>query len=432
VLFRKVVLVASVLISVASPALPQAGQSESSRPVLSPRGSENPSFDCSRGKTLAARLICADGELARFDGERGVGFQRRKAQIPASDQTRLVEEQLAWIRDGNARCELVGKNTATTEVLASWKPCMLSVIQERVAYLAQTEPAVALSVGKQIQSHVFYLDCFKVDNGLLRSQCQLAEAVLNRDCAPLQSSSAKALCNSDLSLEKEYAASGPDDTYHPYLHQLELEAGLHHVCDANFIPIVANECAIRRARLEKLKADNKARVTRLRAQAQIGAEAAFEAALRDLRTCVRNHIATLIIANETAEAVAAAAVQLCDEELRNAARASDYYTSIQLWFEGLQPKRCADGSPRCIGEAKIITDELLPRFAAQVMQTRAEAVHAAPDLAPQSPQAAPQDVDTLFRRGSNPRPRLNSFYPKTPSPKQYPEPPFSFPKRAWF
>jgi uncharacterized protein len=36
---------------------------------LMPRGSEKPSFDCAQAKTAAARLICADGELAALDGE---------------------------------------------------------------------------------------------------------------------------------------------------------------------------------------------------------------------------------------------------------------------------------------------------------------------------------------------------------------------------
>ena len=61
------------------PALARAAASQEQ--TLVPRGSERPSFNCAQAKTAAARLICADAELARFDGELGVALQKRKAQI---------------------------------------------------------------------------------------------------------------------------------------------------------------------------------------------------------------------------------------------------------------------------------------------------------------------------------------------------------------
>ena len=103
--------------------------------TLEPRGSEKPSFDCAQAKTAAARLICADGQLARLDDVLGVAFRKRRAQISGPDQSKFVGEQLAWIRDRNARCELDGKNGAAIEVLASSKPCMVSVLRERIAFL---------------------------------------------------------------------------------------------------------------------------------------------------------------------------------------------------------------------------------------------------------------------------------------------------------
>ena len=106
--------------------------------LLVPRGSEKPSLDCAKAKTAAARLICADGELARLDGELGVAFQKRKAQTSAIDQSNLVAEQLAWIKDRNTHCDLDGKNSATIAMFASSKPCMATAIKERLTYLAQT------------------------------------------------------------------------------------------------------------------------------------------------------------------------------------------------------------------------------------------------------------------------------------------------------
>jgi hypothetical protein len=81
--------------------------------------------------------------LAQLDGDLGSAFQKRKARIPAPDQSKFVAEQLAWIRDRNMRCELVGKNSAALEVLASSKPCMVSAIRGRITSLAQIDPAAA-------------------------------------------------------------------------------------------------------------------------------------------------------------------------------------------------------------------------------------------------------------------------------------------------
>lgn len=102
---------------------------------LVPRGSEQPSFDCAQAKAATARLICADGELARLDGELGVAFQKRKSQLAASDQTKFVAGELVWIRDRNQRCGLVGTMDATIEELAASKPCLVSAIRERIAFL---------------------------------------------------------------------------------------------------------------------------------------------------------------------------------------------------------------------------------------------------------------------------------------------------------
>lgn len=140
--------------STTRPALPPASQPMPIQPAvpepsvpqeqtLVPRGNEKPSFDCAQAKTAAARLICADPELARLDGELGTAFQKRKAQISAPDQSKFVTEQLAWIRTRNTRCELDGKNSVAIEMLASSKPCMASAIRERITALLPTDSAAA-------------------------------------------------------------------------------------------------------------------------------------------------------------------------------------------------------------------------------------------------------------------------------------------------
>jgi TPR repeat protein/uncharacterized protein YecT (DUF1311 family) len=131
---------AFALVVIASPALAQDGPLDLSQPVppLVPRASEKPSFDCAMAKTAAARLICADGELARLDGQLGAAFQKRKAQVSGADLSKVVAEQLAWIRSRNTRCALDGKDSAAIAVLGSSKPCVASTIRERIAFLTQT------------------------------------------------------------------------------------------------------------------------------------------------------------------------------------------------------------------------------------------------------------------------------------------------------
>ena len=106
-------------------------------PSLVPRADERPSFDCSKAKTASARLICADGELARLDSQLGAAFQRQKNQIPASEQQQFVAEEVAWIRERNKRCNLVGNDAAAIEALVPSKPCMISAIQARINSLSE-------------------------------------------------------------------------------------------------------------------------------------------------------------------------------------------------------------------------------------------------------------------------------------------------------
>ncbi|WP_338821626.1 lysozyme inhibitor LprI family protein [Bradyrhizobium septentrionale] len=116
-----------------APAVLGAGTGATQERGLVPRGADRPSFDCAQAKTAAARLICADGELTRLDRELGAAYQRQKAQLPASDQSQFVADQLSWIRDRNARCGLDGKEIPSTDDLVTARSCMADAIRSRIS-----------------------------------------------------------------------------------------------------------------------------------------------------------------------------------------------------------------------------------------------------------------------------------------------------------
>jgi uncharacterized protein YecT (DUF1311 family) len=104
------------------------------------------------------------------------------------------------------------------------------------------------------------------------------------------------------------------------------------------------------------------------------AEAEFREAVSigavPLRNCVRYQATKLMVTNEPAEAVAAAAINLCSAELLHAAQVLDYQTDKR--------EPCVEGSQRCNELEKMITADTLPGLAALVMRDRAEAAKSSP------------------------------------------------------
>jgi uncharacterized protein len=107
---------------------------------------DQPSFDCATARTAAARLICADTELARLDCDLGATFEKQRLQVFQPDQSKFIADELSWIRDRNARCGLVGKKNLATEALAGSKPCLLGAIRERIASLGGGDQLASITV----------------------------------------------------------------------------------------------------------------------------------------------------------------------------------------------------------------------------------------------------------------------------------------------
>jgi uncharacterized protein YecT (DUF1311 family)/invasion protein IalB len=112
---------------------------------LVPRGDETPSFDCSQAKSAAPRLICADGDLAKLDQKLASAYRDWKTKIPTQEQTKLIAEQVEWIKARNNDCGLVGKDTAAIDEISFAKSCMAKEMQARTMRLTyQLEDSITL------------------------------------------------------------------------------------------------------------------------------------------------------------------------------------------------------------------------------------------------------------------------------------------------
>ena len=324
-------------------------------------------------------MICADNDLAQWDGRMGQVYKQKYALLNGNDRRALLQEQRRWLASRDAQCD-------QTE-LAAAKPCVLQFTKARLATLQQQDrEPIQLHPPSATPSETtrFNLSCTNVDS-VRRPLCELSEALLNRDCQSIQDRDQKVGCQIANAGERE------DAQYY----RLKL------ICEADWIPTVAKECATRAVRLgpelrEKLADHVKAKIGTRRAQAEVDSNAAFETATRALLDCVDNQAATLMVTNENADAIANAAITLCRPELRNAARALDYKSEVSGWSEGPQPEGCADGSLRCVAVEKAITNPLLPAVAARVMRDRAEAARTTrqPGNAPARPRDGSASEDT--------------------------------------
>jgi uncharacterized protein len=100
-----------------------------------PLPASGPSFDCSKAKSAAARLICSDAELSRLDRELGAAYKQLLGASKADEKTKVRNDQVAWIRSRNKGCGLENTNELSAEQQAAAKKCMVGSIEEQTANL---------------------------------------------------------------------------------------------------------------------------------------------------------------------------------------------------------------------------------------------------------------------------------------------------------
>jgi uncharacterized protein YecT (DUF1311 family) len=103
---------------------------------LNPRRPENkPSISCSNITEPLEQLLCADDDLAKWDGRMGQLYWGQMRQLSAVGQQRLKQQQLNWIGRRNIACKYNPLESYSLAELAPAKPCILQMTMQRAKEL---------------------------------------------------------------------------------------------------------------------------------------------------------------------------------------------------------------------------------------------------------------------------------------------------------
>jgi uncharacterized protein YecT (DUF1311 family) len=115
--------------------LADTGLSVSQSVHLIPRTGQNPSVDCNRTNEPIENLLCADADLAEWDGRMGQIYQRKLRQLSSDDQRSFRQRQREWLNIRDATCRVSKSGSWNAADLAPAKPCILQMMKQRVAEL---------------------------------------------------------------------------------------------------------------------------------------------------------------------------------------------------------------------------------------------------------------------------------------------------------
>jgi uncharacterized protein YecT (DUF1311 family) len=105
---------------------------------LNPRKpSHVPSIDCTRTNEPLEDLLCADDDLAIWDGRMGQIYHQKRDILDPARSEMLRKDQIAWIRLRDRTCNYHKQENYSVDQLAPAKPCVLQMTKERVPALSQ-------------------------------------------------------------------------------------------------------------------------------------------------------------------------------------------------------------------------------------------------------------------------------------------------------
>jgi uncharacterized caspase-like protein len=111
---------------------PQQPQIEARLPpsnTLIPRTNQQASFNCSKPSEPLEQLICADAELAEWDGRMGSVYFRKRDD--GRNRVQYIQQQRDWIARRDAQCQVPKSGDWSIASLTPLKPCILEAIKQR-------------------------------------------------------------------------------------------------------------------------------------------------------------------------------------------------------------------------------------------------------------------------------------------------------------
>jgi uncharacterized protein YecT (DUF1311 family) len=102
---------------------------------LTARTGQKPSIDCNKPNEPIENLLCADADLAEWDGRMGQTYQRKMSGLSSNGQAALRQRQRDWLKIRDATCNVPKTGNWNVGDLAPAKPCILQMMKQRVAEL---------------------------------------------------------------------------------------------------------------------------------------------------------------------------------------------------------------------------------------------------------------------------------------------------------
>jgi uncharacterized protein YecT (DUF1311 family) len=104
---------------------------------LNPRlPAHTPSVDCSNTNEPLEDLLCADDDLAQWDGRMGQLYWAQMRQLSSDSRRALKQQQLRWLQSRNVTCNYSPLESYSIDQLAPAKPCILQMTRRRVEELS--------------------------------------------------------------------------------------------------------------------------------------------------------------------------------------------------------------------------------------------------------------------------------------------------------
>ena len=110
---------------------PTLAEAPASSVPLIPRTTQQPSpgVDCVKPTEPMEFLICADAELAEWDGRMGRLYLAKRND--GRDKTAFFQQQIDWLKRRNAQCGIPRSGNLTIAGLAPAKRCVLEMTKQR-------------------------------------------------------------------------------------------------------------------------------------------------------------------------------------------------------------------------------------------------------------------------------------------------------------